>query len=208
MTNWFHDVSIIVVAYENDAKLERCVRSCVAQTYPGRSFEVLIMHEANTPAVEDVVANYGRGQAVAGLVVANDPQAIVAAAIRKCTGRFVLFVHQDDFISDFMILAQTLFLYDNPDYGAVSVDYWLIDSESDRKVARRSGATDQLLEGVMFRKEIMVKLSRSEGAQFTYDPPHLAQVLARNTRIGHIPIAFYRRATRARETQVEAAVGS
>lgn len=195
----FHDVSIIIVSRGEHPYLERCVRSCVAQTFPGRSYEVLILHEGRSLVVEDVIANYGKRQELTSCLTEMEPGAILTTAIRNSTGRFIVFVGPDDFISDYMILFQTVFLYDNSAIGAVTVDYWLVEADSDRKLSRVDARERPTLEGTMFRKDLLVKLTRSEGPPLGYEPRALREILMRNTTVGHLPVSFYRRAAQKTE---------
>ncbi|MBL9202938.1 MAG: glycosyltransferase family 2 protein [Opitutaceae bacterium] len=189
----FHDVSIVIVSPGPHPYLERCVRSCVAQTYPGRSYEILILHDGKSLTVEDVIANYGKRREVASHLTEMTPAAILTTVLRNTTGRFLVFVDPDDFISDYMILFQTVFLYDNAGCGGVSVDRWLVEADTDRKIAREAAQEKPLLAGTMFRKDLLVKLTRSEGVQLGYDPARLREILARNSAVGHLPVAFYRK---------------
>lgn len=191
----FHDASIIIVSPGHHPYLERCVRSCVAQTYPGRSYEIVILHDGKNLIVDDVVANYGRRQEVTSHLTDMDPKAVLTAAVRNSTGRFIVFVGPDDFISDYMILFQTVFLYDNSAHGGVAVDYWIVETDSDRKLARINAREKPILEGTMFRKDLLVKLTRSEGVPLGYEPARLHEILSRNTAMGHLPISFYRKST-------------
>jgi len=189
----FHDASIVIVSTGNHPFLERCVRSCVAQTYPGRSYEVLILHDGTSTLVEDVIANYGKRTELTSHLTKMDPVAITTAAVRNSTGRFIVFVGPDDFISDYMILFQTVFMYDNAAYGACMVDYWIVEADTDRKLSRVNAREKPVLEGTMFRKDLLVKLSRSEGAPLGYEPAALRDILMRNTTVGHLPVSFYRK---------------
>lgn len=189
----FHEVSIVVVSPGGHAYLERCVRSCVAQTYPGRSYEVLILHPGKSADVDGIISNYGRRLEVTSHPTEMDPVTIMATALRNSTGRFLLFVGPEDFISDYMILFQTVFLYDNGGCGGVTVDYWIVEADSDRKLARVNSLERPILEGTMFRKDLLVKLSRSEGRPLGFEPGALLEVLSRNTVMGHLPVSFYRK---------------
>lgn len=77
--------------------LERCIRSCVAQTFPGRSYEVAIFHDGRTPGLTDVIGNYGKRHEITSHLVEADPGAILATVLRKATGRFILFINPEDF---------------------------------------------------------------------------------------------------------------
>lgn len=191
--NTFHDVSLIVVNREDTQYLERCLRSCFAQTYPGRSFELLLLHDGKTPMAEEMMATYGRGQAVSGHVTDMEPGAVLKTALRTSTGRFLVFIGADDFISDYMVLFQTIFMYDNPAYDGVLVDYWLVDPQSDRKLSRVSSKERPLLEGTLFKKDLLTKLTHSEGPTLKYEPDMLRDILLRNGNFGHLPLSFYRK---------------
>jgi cellulose synthase/poly-beta-1,6-N-acetylglucosamine synthase-like glycosyltransferase len=191
----FHDVSIVIISPGSHPYLERCVRSCVAQTYPGRSYEILILHDGKSLTVEDVIANYGKRRNVASHLTELAPAAILAAVLRNTTGRFLVFVDPDDFVSDYMILFQTVFLYDNAGCGGVDVDRWLVEADTDRKLTRESAQEKPLLAGTMFRKDVLARLTRAEGLQIGYEPARLREILARNTTLGHLPVAFYRKSS-------------
>jgi hypothetical protein len=45
----------------------------------------------------------------------------------------------------------------------------------------------------MFRKDILVKLSHSEGQSVLFDPPVLFELINRNSKIEFIPFSFYRK---------------
>jgi glycosyltransferase involved in cell wall biosynthesis len=189
----FHDVSIIIPVTKDSTFIERCIRSCCAQTFPGRSYEVIVIHDGKSTLIDDIITNYGRGQYIYSLVSELTPLAIINSALKKSTGRFMMFVNPSDFISDFMILTQTIFLYDNSSFGAVSVDYWMVEPQSDRKLNRISALEKPILEGMLFRKDILVKLSQSEGQTVLFDPPILFELINRNTKVEFIPFSFYRK---------------
>jgi glycosyltransferase involved in cell wall biosynthesis len=192
----FHDVSVVIASFGHSVNLERCVRSCVSQTFPGRSLEVLILHDSEGLVVQDVLANYAVRGAVEAHLTVNDSAAVFNSAIRNSTGRFIVFVDSDDFISDFMILCQTIFLYDNPAFDGVRSDYWLIEDGSDRKLSRVDGHAEPVFEGTMLRKDVLVRVARGESPAVGYEPEKLRAVLGKKTSIGHLPISFYRKNSR------------
>lgn len=191
--NAFHDVSLIVVNREDTQFLERCLRSCIAQTFPGRSYELLVLHDGKSPSVDHLIATYGRGQALSGHVTDMSPVPLLKAALRVSTGRFIVFIGADDFISDYMILFQTIFMYDNPAYDGVTVDVWLVDPQSDRKLTRVSSREHPILEGTLFKKDLLTKLTRSEGPTLQYAPEMLRDILMRNGNFGNLQLSFYRK---------------
>lgn len=79
----------------------------------------------------------------------------------------------------------------------MTVDYWMVEADSDRKVARVDARERPILEGTMFREDLIVKLTRGEGPPLGFEPVRLREILARNTTVGHLPVSFYRRSARA-----------
>lgn len=189
----FYDVSLVIIDKNCSALLERCIRSCSAQTYPGRLYEIILLHDGQNPIVNDVLENYSRHHTIHPYLTGMEPDEILQSAIKHSSGRFMVFVDSEDFISDYMLLVQTIFLYDNPSLGSVSVDYWKVNIESDKKLERISSVENPILHGLMFKKDLLVKLTRSEGPVLTYEPEALKEILMRNAPSGHMPISFYRK---------------
>ena len=185
------DVSIVVTNQDQGPFMERCLRSCLAQTFPGRFHEVIVVDAASRDFSREVIHAYGR-QIVP--ILLDDPQAMleaaVAAGMKRARGRYVLHVRAQDFLSDYMILFQAIWLYQNVQHHGVSVDYWLMDEGSEAKLTRVSGLEHPY--GTMYRKEIWVKEGLYEVPPQGRIVDALHQRLAMTYTIGHLPIPFYR----------------
>ena len=187
------DVSIVIMNHNQGVFLERCIRSCLAQTFPGRFHQVLVVDAASRDFSREVIHSYDK-QVIP--VLLEEPSSgldeAAAAGIRRANGRFLVHVRAQDFLSDYMILFQTVWLYQNQEHDGVSVDSWVVDQRSDAKIKRVSGPDHASPYGAMYRKEVFIK----EGA---YEPkPHgwfaegCDRRLVEKYRIGHLPIPFYR----------------
>jgi glycosyltransferase involved in cell wall biosynthesis len=189
----FYDISIVIIDRNTSLHLERCIRSCIAQTYPGRAYELMLIHSGTNEIVDDILSNYNRRHAINSYVSTMEPADILQSAIKHSTGRFLVFIDSEDYISDYMLLCQTIFLYDNPSFNGVLVDYWIVNRETDVKMSRVVATEQPILQGTMFKKDLLLKLSRSEGPKLVYDPEMLKEVLLRNGKFGYLPISFYRK---------------
>lgn len=187
------DVSIVITNQNQGAWLERSIRSCLAQTFPGRIHQILVVDAASRDFSREIIQGYGK-QIVpillsdAGLSI----EEAMAAGMKRANGRYLLHVRAQDFISDYMILFQAVWLYQNVAHDGVSVDYWLVEPGSDSKVKRLSGLASPCPYGTMYRKEVLLKEGLYGPHPRGWSPPMLQKRLAETHQIGHLAIPFYR----------------
>ncbi len=186
------DVCIVVTNQNQGTLLERCIRSCVSQTFPGRFHEVLVADAGSQDFSKEVIRAYGSRIVP---ILSDSPISIEEAALtalRRTDGRYVLQLRAQDYLSDYMVLFQSLWLYQNGSYDAVTVDYWLVEADSDSKVQRVSAAEKPCPYGIMYRKEVLVREGLYEPTLSRWDPEKVRVEVAKKYRVGHIPIPFYR----------------
>ena len=186
------DACIVIANQNQGTLLERCMRSCIGQTFPGRFHEVLVADAGSRDFSREVIRAYGNRVLPILLDPPSTLEEAATAALRKADGRYVLQVRAQDFISDYMVLFQAIWLYQNYEYDGVCVDYWLVEPESDSKTQRVSALEKPCPYGTMYRKEILVREGLYEPARGPWDAEKLQKELAKKCRIGHIPIPFYR----------------
>lgn len=186
------DVCIVITNQNQGTLLERCIRSCVGQTFPGRFHEVLVADAGSHDFSREVIRAYGNRILPVLLDPPSTPEEAASAALKRADGRYVVQMRAQDYISDYMILFQAIWLYQNHEYDGVSVDYWLVEPDSDSKIQRVSAKEKPCPYGTMYRKEILVREGLYEPARGQWDMEKLQQDLAKKYRIGHIPIPFYR----------------
>ena len=186
------DVCIVIINKNQGTLLERSIRSCVGQTFPGRFHEVLVADAGSSDFSREVIRAYGNRVVPVLMDPPSTPEEAASAALKRADGRYVLQMRAQDYISDYMILFQAIWLYQNHEYDGVSVDYWLVEPDSDSKVQRVSSKEKPCPYGTMYRKEILVREGLYEPARSPWDVEKLQAELAKKYRIGHIPIPFYR----------------
>lgn len=187
------DVSVVILNQNQGVFLERCIRSCLAQTLPGRFHEVLVVDIGSKDYSREVIHSYGRR--VVPVFLESDRNLTEAASAglkRTNNARYVVLVRSQDFLADYMILFQSIWLFQNHDHDGISVDYWMVDPETDTKVKRMSAPQFPCPYGIMYRKEVFVRegLYESSGRHWTLD--QLQEQLTKKYRIGHLDIPFYR----------------
>ncbi len=187
------DVSAVILNQNQGIFLERCIRSCLSQTFPGRFFEVLVVDAASTDFSREVIHSYGRRiQTLFLESPATLEEAAVAGIRRANNGRYTVLVRAQDFLSDYMLLFQAIWLFQNHDYEGVGVDYWLVDQGTDTKLRRVSGQEFLTPFGTMYRKEVFVREGLYEASYGGRTLPLLQSDSLRKYPTGHINIPFYR----------------
>jgi len=186
------DVCVVITNQNQGTLLERCIRSCVGQTFPGRFHEVLVADAGSQDFSREVIQAYGSRVVPILLDPPGSLEEAAAAALKRADARYVVQMRSQDFISDYMILFQAVWLYQNHEHDGVCVDYWMVEPDSDYKVKRVSALETPCPYGTMYRKEVLVKEGLYEPARNRWDAENLQKGLAKKYRIGHIPIPFYR----------------
>lgn len=188
----FYDISVVILNLENSIFIERCLRSCLAQTLPGCSSEVIVI-SGKKNFVSDIKSHYERSVNF----VFSDKELTFDGALREglqhSSGRYIVFVDASDFISDYSLLFQSIYLYDNAQSDAVAVDYWLVENQTDRKIERVSALDHPVFYGIMYRKEVLMKAILLKGESKVKDGHALYSDLSKQAKIGHLPMSFYRR---------------
>jgi|TARA_B100000315_G_scaffold237058_1_gene253475 glycosyltransferase involved in cell wall biosynthesis len=187
------DASIIITNYNYGLFLERCIRSCLNQKMPlGKEYEIIVIDDNSNDMSHEILKRF---QGKIRYKVLDDNYGVAFASnvgIRMSDGRFVVRVDSDDYINEYMLLIQLLYLSYRTDYFGVSVDYYTVDLTGDKKIKIFSANDEPISCGIMYRKDLLVL----EGL---YDPNYrhreereLRLRLREKYTIGNIPIPLYR----------------
>ncbi|MBI3500567.1 MAG: glycosyltransferase family 2 protein [Bacteroidetes bacterium] len=145
-------ISVIITAYNYDKYIERAIRSVLNQTLERKKFEIIIVNDASTDATKEILKNYDSEirlihlEKNVGLAEARN------TGIKKARGQFVVFLDADDYMHNELLRMQSLFLIENNNLDAVSVDYFLVD-EKENHQELISAEKKPIACGIMFRKE-------------------------------------------------------
>ena len=186
------DVCVVITNQNQGTLLDRCIRSCVGQTFPGRFHEVVVADAGSKDFSREILGAYSNRIVPVLLDPPSSLEEAAATALKKADARYVVQMRSQDFISDYMILFQAVWLYQNYEHDGVCVDYWLVEPDSDSKVQRVSALEKPCPYGTMVRKEVLIKEGLYEPGRKEWDAEKLQKEMAKKYRIGHIPIPFYR----------------
>jgi glycosyltransferase involved in cell wall biosynthesis len=184
-------VSIIVTSFNRERFVSRAIRSAISQRFPRADFEVIVVDDASTDSSADIIKDFGdevvpifskRNQ---GLAAARN------AGIRRAKGRFVVHLDSDDYLHDELVYFEYAHLAMNPEWGAVSCDYYVVDA-MERHLVRKNGAAEPIACGIMFRKDWLIEVGLYDPVMRMCEEEELRIRYASKFTMGHVQLPLYR----------------
>lgn len=129
-------VTVAVVTYNQEAHLEDCVRSILAQDYP--NFEVVVADDASTDGTAKVLERLDRENPGKLVILRNEQNRGVTGnhnvALGACRGDYICWIGGDDLMLPGKLSAQVRHMEANPDCVICYHDVELFDDETGRKL--------------------------------------------------------------------------
>lgn len=136
-------VSVVLPTHDRPDRLRRALASVLGQTYD--RLEVLVVDDASTHPVDDVVGDVAGGDRRVELVRLSRPSGAARArntAFERASGELVAFLDDDDVWSPHKLERQVAYLGAHPDVGIVTTDHEVVDERSPgRLLVHRGPAT-------------------------------------------------------------------
>lgn len=147
-------ISVIITSYNYEKYVERAIRSCLDQSIPRDTFEVIVINDASEDNTVEVLKNYQKDCRIVNLEENVGLAAARNLGIKKAKGQFIVFLDADDYFHRDILRTQSLFLHTNTQLDAVSVDYYLVD-ERGNHIEHVDAAKHPIACGIMFRKDYL-----------------------------------------------------
>ena len=146
------DITVIVTNYNYAKLIKRCIRSLLNQNMDYKNYEIIIVDDFssdNSVQVIESFLNYPNLK-----LIKNKKNLGVGAAsqigLENARGKFFVRVDSDDFVQPPFLYMLYNFLKFNPNYVAVSCDYF--ETSNDEKILDvKKFQTEFLACGIMFR---------------------------------------------------------
>jgi len=151
------NTSIIIPVYNDERHIERAIRSCLTQTLIKADYEIIVIDDASTDSTPEILESWGVLPNIK-VVTLKENMGVgytCNAGIRKAMGQFVVRVDSDDYINEYMLEIQGLYLKYNKDMHAIACDYYKVDAE-ENIIERVNCSKSPISCGIMFRKEALV----------------------------------------------------
>ena len=155
--NTLPDISVIICTYNHDKWIERCVRSVKNQIIINKQeIEIIIIDDGSKDNTKKVIANL---KTIADIKFISNKKNLglpksINIAIKAASGRYIVRVDSDDYVSRNFLYLTKLFLDKNREYQAVAVDYYKV-TDNEKIIKKVNCFKEEIACGVMFRKETL-----------------------------------------------------
>jgi glycosyltransferase involved in cell wall biosynthesis len=184
-------VSIVITCYNRERFISRAIRSATSQRFPRHDFEVIVVDDGSKDHSRDIITDFGEE-----VISIFHPQNLGLPAarnsgIRRARGRFVVHMDSDDYFHEELIHIEYLHLALNPDWGAVSCDYFLVNT-NEQHLQRMDGIKSPIACGIMFRKENLIRIGLYDESMRLCEDEELRARYTTQYTIGHVHLPLYR----------------
>lgn len=188
------DVSVVVTCYNYGRYLERCIRSLLNQEPDGSfRYEIILVDDCSTDGTSVVAMKYQnlcdsvvylRNPVNRGLPFSCN------YGIDSSSGRYIVRVDADDYVSRHYLNLLKLVLDKNRTLQAIACDYYEVDS-LERSLRQVSAGEEPIACGIMYRRECLYEVGLYN-ERFKYREGHeLNHRFTQKFRIGNLPIPLY-----------------
>lgn len=188
-------VSIIVPMYNAEKYVGRCLRSLSSQNFHSYDYEVIIVDDGSTDNSVQIASQFispttDKIKLIKQPLNKGLPSAL-NLGIRHSIGKYILRVDSDDYVSRYFISSLFIALETNPEFGAISCDYYEVDESE--KIRRRCFSKDEPIGcGIIFRKKLMFEAGLYNEEFMANEEKEFLQRFTEKFAIDHLKIPLYR----------------
>lgn len=186
-------ITICVPSYNRASYLGRCLRSLVDQSFDFKHYEIIVVNDGSVDDTNLVLNAFKKD-----IILINNKKKIglsssLNKAIKKSKGKFFLRVDSDDYVNKDYIK----FLYEaairNPEFNAVSCDYYLID-EKEKVLKKCNSEKSPIGCGIIFRIKDLKKVGMYSSKVKIHEDKDLIKKLNNKIKFKmlRLPIPLYR----------------
>lgn len=186
-------ITICVPSYNRASYLSRCLRSLVDQTFDFKHYEIIVVNDGSIDNTDQVLNAFKKDI----ILIKNKKKIGLSSslnkAIKKSKSKFFLRVDSDDYVNKNYIK----FLYEtairNPEFNAVSCDYYLID-ENEKVLKKCNSEKSPIGCGIIFRIKDLKKVGMYSPRVKIHEDKDLIKKLNKKIKFKmlRLPIPLYR----------------
>ena len=149
-------VSILITNYNYGKYLNRCIRSCLNQTFD--DYEIIIVDDCSTDDSAHILSRYSNHPKIR--VVYNPVNLGVGASsyigLQHALGKYIIRIDADDYVNRHLLTCLCLYSETNHSY-AVSSDYYIVD-DREEILARMSARKHPIACSILWRTDMLERL--------------------------------------------------
>lgn len=184
-------ISVIVATYNHEKYIGRCLRSLLDQTFSKELYEIIVIDDGSQDKTSyglvffhDAIVRI-QNQKNLGLSTSLNK------GIKKAKGKLIVRVDSDDYVNTNFLQLLYLFIELNPNYDAVSCDYYLVDEFE--KILRRANCFDEPIAcGILFKKNQLKEIGLYDTDFICNEERELRIRFEKKYKIGRIELPLYR----------------
>lgn len=185
-------VSIVVCAHNEQKYLETCLRSILSQNFEHK-IETVIVDDSSTDETWKIAEKYSKRH---GLVIARNSSRLGIGAssnrgIELSSGRYVVRVDADDYVSEHFVQVLSLALRDIPGLKAARCDYTFVNQTGDH-IDIRNAEEQPIACGIMMDRDALHEVGLYNSSLVTGEDVDLEHRFTERYRILRVPIPLYR----------------
>lgn len=187
-------ISVIVCCYNHEKWIERCIRSLLNQKgMDGSAYEIILINDCSTDNSSEVIENFSK---ISNIRIFNNLEniglpACLNFAIRIASGRYIVRVDSDDYVSRNFLWLMEFFLDKNRNYQAVATDYVKVD-QFESEIERVNCFENEIACGVMFRKECLFDIGLYDERYKMREGHNLRKRFEEKFSVGRLEFPLYK----------------
>ena len=188
-------VSVIVAAYNQERFIGRCLRSLLHQTFPKKSYEIIVIDDGSTDRTSYALSLFiDPSDSIVSCITLDANKGLPTAlnlGINASRSRYIVRVDSDDFVNSNFLNFLHYYLETNPSAEAVACDYLVVD-DAEVVSARLSSKEYPIACGIMFRKEKLLDIGLYDESFLRNEERDLRIRFEKKYQVDHLSLPLYR----------------
>lgn len=189
------DISIIIINYNREKYLERCLRSCIDQIVFNKKFEIIFVDDGSKDNSLKIAKKFKSSVNIFKLLKNKGVSYASNYALHQSSGEYFIRVDSDDFINKHTINFLHEILINNKDLAFVYADHYKVDELgykeklirlNNKKALKNHGA------GIMFNKKTFLKYGGYNNNLKEAEDYEIISKIIKKEKTYYLPIPFYR----------------
>ena len=185
------ETSVVITCHKYARYLGRAIRSAIGQNYPKNNYEVLVVNDGSTDETKDIMNSF------LGFIrpIHLDKNVGLSEArnigIKRAMGKYVIHLDADDYISEYILLIESLYLNQHKDIDAVSCDYDVIDDKGN-VLEVKNGEKEPIACGILFNKDRLFDIGLYNPEFNAMEEKELRRRFVEKYKVENVNLSLYR----------------
>jgi len=183
------ETTVIVPTYNHSRYLDRCLRSILSQKNY-QDFEIICVNDGSKDQSASVLARY---ESELTILTNSENRGLpfsINRAILESTGRFIIRVDSDDYVSENFLHILTMTLKSNSKIDAAACDYEIVGEVNSNRIV--DCIAEPIACGIMFRRDSLFDVGLYDEGFRLHEDKELMSRFQNKYKVTRVPIPLYR----------------